>query len=78
MELRCARQWRVSILFVVLGAGLLVPVLVQAALTARIGEVWLADEAHAAPFHEAFAEGSSRAWLRGGEESEPVHALRER
>jgi len=57
MELRCALQWRVSILFVVFGAGLLAPVPVQATVTARIGEVWLADEAHAAPFHEAFAEG---------------------
>jgi putative ABC transport system substrate-binding protein len=57
MELKCVLQWRVSILFIVLGVGLLAPVLVQAAVTARIGEVWLADEAHAAPFHDAFAEG---------------------
>jgi putative ABC transport system substrate-binding protein len=50
-------RWWIAVILSIFGAALLRPVCAGNIAVARIGEVWLQDEASAAPFHQAFAEG---------------------
>jgi hypothetical protein len=50
------RCWRLFIVLIIFTAGLVTSARADST-AARIGEVWVQDEAGAAPYHDAFADG---------------------
>jgi putative ABC transport system substrate-binding protein len=55
-----------SILLIAFAIGFVAPAVAQDVVTARIGEVWLEDEASIRPYHQAFVEGlRERGYIQG-------------
>jgi len=48
---------RLLILLIIFTAGLVTPARADSAAVARIGEIWVQDEAGAARYHHGFADG---------------------